>query len=882
MKLLLTIILIFFNAAGGMAQTVDAVATTKLNRKKDKQKPGLLGNNYRKEWATEIKDVPVFDLEKEKGGLKILQRGGGLQTRSLRLEDSEGRQYGLRSIEKFPEKAVPLNLQGTLAADLVTDQVSASHPYAAFVIPKLADAADVYHTNPVLVYLPDDPNLGVHREDFGGGLFLFEERPAGEEWRELESFGKPDDIISTLDLVEKIQKNDKHIVDQMHVLRSRLFDIWIGDWDRHDDQWRWARFDQEDDFKIYRPIPRDRDQAFFWADGKLIKLISHKWGQPKFQGFHNEIRDVEGLGFNARYFDRTFLTGPSLSDWLDMAKDLQVRLTDEVIESSIKEFPNEIYELNGDIIIEKLKKRRDDLHIYAREFYLFLAEKVDILGSDKAELFQVKRVSDEETSVKVFRIKEGSGEVKHQIFERVFKTSETDEIRLYGFGDDDRFEIDGKVKDGIKVRIVGGKGDDIITDNSLVSGMSKKTIVYDDKSNVSAFTNELKDKTSTKVEGINTYDRYAFKYDKVLPLLAGGFNPDDGIFVGGGVSFLKHGFRKEPFSSKHTFTASIAPKSASYNFKYVGQFTNVIRKWGVDVEADIFEPSFADFFYGFGNKTISDEDLREDDTQAYRARYSQWILRSDLVRKWNEDTHTFRIGGFYRSVEIGSDQNNQEPNRFLISYADAIGRGAYDASPLLDTRRNYIGVRLNYVCDLTDLPHFPTKGIRFHINAKSVTQVGLEENTYQSIGADLSSYLTIKGNHQTTLALRVGGQANFGDFEFYQAPRLGGLHTLRGYRRARFAGDESFYQNTDLRTKLFDFNTILFPGSFGITLIHDVGRVWTNNPDEFNTDESLEDWHRGYGGGVWISPLGQAVISADYTVSNNSEHGVFVRLGFLF
>ena len=51
--------------------------------------------------------------------------------------------------------------------------------------------------------------------------------------------------------------------DQDQVLRSRLFDIWIGDWDRHDDQWRWASFKDKNGFTYYQPIPRDRDQIFF-------------------------------------------------------------------------------------------------------------------------------------------------------------------------------------------------------------------------------------------------------------------------------------------------------------------------------------------------------------------------------------------------------------------------------------------------------------------------------------------------------------------------------------------------------------------------------------------------------------------------------------------
>jgi hypothetical protein len=88
-----------------------------------KFKQWLLGKNYRSAWSQEI-EVPVFDLGGEKGGLKILQKGGGQQTLSLRLADSTGHEYVLRSVEKYPEAAIPEMLRETFAQDLVQDQIS--------------------------------------------------------------------------------------------------------------------------------------------------------------------------------------------------------------------------------------------------------------------------------------------------------------------------------------------------------------------------------------------------------------------------------------------------------------------------------------------------------------------------------------------------------------------------------------------------------------------------------------------------------------------------------------------------------------------------------------------------------------------------------------
>src|SRR5215217_4561177 len=57
----------------------------------------FFGKSYRRLWAAPV-HLRVLHLQSEKGGLRIIQRGGGLQTRSLRLKDSSGREWVLRSV----------------------------------------------------------------------------------------------------------------------------------------------------------------------------------------------------------------------------------------------------------------------------------------------------------------------------------------------------------------------------------------------------------------------------------------------------------------------------------------------------------------------------------------------------------------------------------------------------------------------------------------------------------------------------------------------------------------------------------------------------------------------------------------------------------------
>lgn len=135
----------------------------------------FLGENYRALWAALVK-LKVFRLEDEKGGLKILQKGGGLQTMSLRLQDSTGQQWVLRTIQKYPERGLSPRLRPTVAKDILQDQVSAAHPFSALTVPPLAEALGVPHSNPQIVYVKDDPALGQYSKDFANKVFLFEER----------------------------------------------------------------------------------------------------------------------------------------------------------------------------------------------------------------------------------------------------------------------------------------------------------------------------------------------------------------------------------------------------------------------------------------------------------------------------------------------------------------------------------------------------------------------------------------------------------------------------------------------------------------------------------------------------------------------------------
>jgi hypothetical protein len=828
-----------------------------------KFKRWLLGENYRPEWQQKV-TIPVFDIGKVRGGLKIVQLGGGFQTRSLRMADAKGKEYVLRSVEKYPSNALPRPLRETIAADVLKDQISASHPYGPLVVPTLAQAAGIYHTNPRYYYIPDDPRLGKYRTGFANTMGLLEERPDDDQ-SHAPQFGNSKKVSSTAKVIENIQEDNDDSVDQKMVLKARLLDFMIGDWDRHEDQWRWASFDKKGGKgKFYRPIPRDRDMVFFVNQGVIPNIGSRKWLMPKAQGFDHKWRDIEGYNFNARHFDRLFLTGLSASDWQEVARQLQNDLPDEQIERAVKKLPEPVFNLSGARIINNLKSHRQYLPQDAMKYYQFLAREVDIVGSDKNELFEVVRQDNENTLVRVRKI-DKSGDPEQVIYERQFKTSETKEIRLYGLDGNDEFRVSGQVSKGLLVRIIGGDEADKITDESKVAGLLKKTYVYDTPTgNNLQLGSETKNLTAADLQ-INGYDPKGFKYNYFGPLAAIGYNRDDGLILGAGVLIRDQGFQKEPFATSHRILAQYDLLPESFRFGYQGYFTHAIRKTDMQVNLDLRTPNYAENFFGLGNETPFDAD-RYNKASAfnfYRYRSKQYYY-SMLFGTRIGKHHSLLLGPAYQSVNI-----NYVPGDFLSG-----NQGNEASNPDLYQIKNYGGLDFRYTFDSRDDATIPTTGNFMRVGASAYKGTSKTANDYQHLFGEWRFYHTFRIPLKLTLANRVGAARNFGQYEFFQANVLDGNNNLRGYRRNRFAGGSSFYNNTDLRLRLVSFKTYLFPASLGILGFHDIGRVWQEG-------EQSKRWHSGYGGGLWISPINMFIISAEYAISKETRMPL-LRAAFLF
>lgn len=345
----------------------------------------MQGENYRKAWTTPLK-VPVIYLDTLFGGMRIVKEGGGTQTHSLRLKNPQGILYSLRSVDKDPSTHVPPIARSLGLDNIITDAISAAHPYGALLAASLSDAAGILHTHPRVVYVPEQEFLGEFKEKYGNRLFLLEyETESEENWTTLEDVFS---IIETDDLQElKMSLGEQLSIDRQAFVRARLFDLLIGDWDRHAKQWGWVIQKKGEHYKAL-PLPGDRDNAFFKIGGVIPTILIHSRSiDPKIKSLKKELPYLSSQVYAV---DNYFLHNTPRKIFLEEAENLQHLLTDQAIDQALKVWPEELRVLDGEAIAIKLKARRDELRKYAREFHQAISEEPlpdrPLKGSEDIEL----------------------------------------------------------------------------------------------------------------------------------------------------------------------------------------------------------------------------------------------------------------------------------------------------------------------------------------------------------------------------------------------------------------------------------------------------------------------------------------------------------------
>jgi hypothetical protein len=828
----------------------------------------LWGERYRKYYSTEVL-APTVNLDTLFGGLTPVRKGGGHQSVSLRLEDKEGREYVMRAMRKnaiqyiqsvaFKDKYMEGKFKDTYTEGLLMDIFTGAHPYAPFTVATLSDAIGVYHSNPVLYYVPKQDALGGFNNEFGDELYMIEER-AADGHGDKASFGFSDELISTDDLLKKIHKNEDHILDEAAYVRARLFDMVIGDWDRHEDQWRWATF-KDDEKTVYSPVPRDRDQVFsIMSDGSLLGFATSVIPALRLmKSYEEELKSPKWFNLEPYPLDVALIAQADRNVWNSEVQHIVENLTDEVIDEAFTYFPEEVRDQTVTDIKRKLKGRIKNLQRISDTYYNHVNKFAVIKGTNKDDWFDISRMPNGITKVTGYRIKKGEkGDVFH---ERTYSHQDTKEIWIYGLDDDDVFRVSGNGDDLIKVRLIGGQNKDTYT---IENG--KRVKLYDFKSKKSVFTTNNGSKKLTDDYETNVYDYKKLKNSSNQVLPAIGINPDDGLKLGFKDTFTTFGFDRNPFTSQHVFSAGYYFATSGFDLGYYGEFANVIGNFNLGIDAAYTSPNYSINFFGFGNDTpnfeADDNDGIDVDLDYNRVKIRKFTLAPSLIWRGQLGAY-FKFGVSYESIDV-----EETEDRFINAYYMASNR---------NNENEFIGVAMGYGYSIKDHRAFTTLGMDFNLDVGYKSNVN-ESNGFGFIIPSLSFDYKLIPSGQLVLATKFKGHFNIGDdFEFFQGASMGGDDGLRGYRNQRFTGKSGFYQSTDLRLNMRRLKSGLLPVNIGIFGGFDYGKVWIDDDMLLDPDHDSNGINTSIGGGIFadIASLMTANISAF-----NSDDGL--RLAFRF
>lgn len=825
----------------------------------------LLGDGWRSVWTTPVR-VPVFNMSRFGGGVKPTERGGGAQTITLRFVENNGwREYMFRSVDKDPiSQAMPPAIQGTKLGDIIQDQTAAQFPAAGLMIPPLLQAIGVLHVSPALYVMPDDPGLGEHREAFAGMLATVELSPQ-EAPGDTPGFAGSSKIVNGETFLETVEESRQHRLDEREFFAVRLVDFLVNDNDRSPDNVRFARFGAEGAY-TWRPIPRDRDRAFFNAGGLLVKTLVRPV-YAKVIGFSPKY-SLAGLIFESHDLDRRLLQRIDRTAANEIAHRVTSLITDATIEQAISRLPPEWHAIEADRLRSTLKERRNGLTAFANEFYEWLATEVDIHGTGQDERAVITRHDDGRVTVTLRGAQDSASAAPFST--RTFIPSETNEVRVYLHGGKDTAVVTGAPSNAITVRIVGGGGDDMLAD----SAGGNSTRFYDTR-----VGNEFITTPGTRVsfeDWREPLQGQGVKFDSPWRPDWGssmGFGPTAdfahgaGLVLGFGPRYQSQGFRRLPHKLK--VDANVLLGLAS--MKPGGNLTIDYRAENSPLAMILAARAtkFEEFrFHGYGNDVAEVEShlsQSEQDLVAIEPAFVWqigWRTRESLSNDFSgEGASLPGLQPLVGRVEMGPVAFWNDPRTDVgaplgtIGGADAFGR---------------VGLRLGLSLDQTSFGPVSDKGWTFEGELTGYPPLWDVDESFSTAAASIATYLPLPGDG-THLALRLGGELASGAYPVQHAPAIGGRQTLRGYAYERYRGESSTFGSAEVRIPTGTLNLFVKwqSGVFGLA---DIGRVWFDG-------RSPGGWHSGLGGGFWLSSLGQT-ISVSY--AHGEDHRFYIQRGLSF
>jgi len=808
------------------------------------------GKHYRYVYGLDV-EAPVALLDTLYGGLRVERAGGGNQTLSLRLVDKDDREYNMRAIAKDPIsflKSAGYNdldaddyFANTVPATVIEDFYTSAHPYGAFAIPRLAGALDINHTHPKLYYVPKQKRLGNFNETHGDKLYMIVEKPDGD-FSDSHMFDNSTEVESTPDLFEELREDEKNVLDERAYIRARIFDILIGDWDRHEDQWRWTQqTDSITENTTYTAVPRDRDQVFANFDGSFLETLQKIMsGTRQFGKYGPDLPFIEQFSESAINLDRALVQVSDFSVWEEEVAYVQKTLTPEIIARAFSEMPVESQDDVWKGIQEDMLSRKRVLNEIITRYYAHFLKFQSLKATDKDDHIIIENLANGNVRARAYRIKDG--EDGALLYDRTF-TEATENIWVYGLDDKDHFEVKGNHKSKINVILVGGLEEDTYT----INGASNVT-VYDQKS----YKNTIKSKGKATFHLDDIYENHI--YDSEHRPDAGmdfglevGYDPDLGASPKLHLGKKQLGFERHPFTTKLGVDAMYHSLTQAALFNIEWHKAHILHDWNLKINAGATTHNYTENFFGLGNES-------ENNAQRFDA-------NRVVMQKFKGGLETYYIGEYGTSTAVG------------ISYENTQLDQESTLRPTLLGSTEYISAHANYAYKSLDNDLFTTRGMAFNVKGAYSDEL-TNTTSFSAINSSLTFWNAVDRSRDLAFKTTFTGQFRFGDdIPFYNLASLGANTGLRSYRLQRFYGKQAATASVDFRYKFKALRTAFFPLRIQGYIGADAGRVWS-------AGESSKVIHNSYGGGLQLKTAGALHLNLSYfTGPEGGRLGVLFKLG---
>jgi hypothetical protein len=807
----------------------------------------LFGSEYRDLWTTPVA-LDILDLHRFAGGLEPVAALGHGQTQALGFKGADGQSYTFRPILKDPSGLLPVELRETFVRAVITDQMASGHPAGHVIVPGLLEPAGILHNEPRLVVLPDDPALGTFREKFAnvaGDL---------EVWTGTPGFGGTTKTLDGERMWKSLRKSPEVRPDARAYLAARLVDQLIGDWDRHREQWRWGKLPGKE---LWQPIPEDRDQAFVRFEGLVLWFLRPQL--PLLVKFGPEYSSLDGLTFDGWDVDKRVLAGLDKTAWDETARRLQAEITDTVIEEAARRMPAEYYAKDGARLVAGLKARRDALARQADRFYRYINKDVDVFCTDVGERVEARRYANGDLQIVVGAVAP-DGTEQTPYFDRRFEAVVTREVRLYLYGGVDQVRVTGGRRGGVLLRVIPGSDADLV-DDSKGGG----TRVSAHAAQVVAGKGTHWDRRTYTPPPPNRSGEWIPPRDwgrTTGPLFLASYGSDYGVLVGGALNTTGYSFRKHPWADRQSLRLLYSTKAKSFRGTYLGEFRFEnsplrLELFGLGSGIEVSR------FFGLGNQS-----RLVGDKNGYKIEQDRFHAETSLV--YSASPHTDL------SLGLVAKYNKTEPRDNPL-----LGQGSfYGEGPFTE-----LGLSSRVRIDRTGGLALPRRGVFASGAAAFYPAVASVTSAFGEVHAQVRAWVGTPGERGLTLALKVGGQRVFGTHPFFDSAFIGGKtpfnpleagggSSVRGLPPERYAGDASLFSGADLYLSLAHVS-VPVPLRVGLVGFADVGRV-------FESDESSQRWHEGYGGGIFFTTPGRHNMLSATVGRSEGNTGIYVRAGLAF